>query len=230
MKLNNISICFLLLLVFSCSPTDTIREYFDNGNLKAEYAIKNGVKNGYSKTYFENGLLFYEGEYENGKRLGWHTMYFHNGKTRQKLLCEIDSTGREKVVRQQDFNEQGEQISEISFAHKKIEYVELSSRPLHIGDTLSLIVRILNPQYKEVEAMMGHFDQNLNITKKIEEPVYLVGRNHQVWFKIIMTEAGHVPIKGLIRDYDTRPITDSTVFVVGEDSFFMFETFVHPKR
>jgi hypothetical protein len=217
----------VLLLSFSCSKKkgEKVMEYFENGNLKAEYVIEDSLKNGYAKTYFGNGVVYYEGEYQNDKRLGWHVLYYESGKIRQKYYYVIEG-GKENAIRRLYFNQQGKQTSEITFARKRLEIAKLNDGELSVGDTLNLRVKILNSKYSEVEGMMGHFDANLNTTAEIDDPVFLRGRNHQVLFRIVMTEVGAVEITGLVRDYEERLLSDSTTFIVGEDSFFKYSTVI----
>lgn len=183
------------------------------------------LKDGYAKSYYENGLVYYEGEYQKGKRIGWHSLYYKGGKLRQKYLYDVNPIG-ERAILQQYFNEEGVQTSQIRFAQKRLEITRVNDGQLSVGDTLNLRIRILAPKYKNVEAMIGAFDENLNITQEIEDPAFLVGQNHQVLVRMVMTVDGECEITGLIRDYEEIKKSDSTTFILGEDSFFRFKTFV----
>jgi antitoxin component YwqK of YwqJK toxin-antitoxin module len=49
-----ISILFIFL---SChSDKNIVREYYDSGNIKSEYALSNGKKNGVQRDFYENGV------------------------------------------------------------------------------------------------------------------------------------------------------------------------------
>ena len=60
------------------------KQYFDNGNIKAEGWLLNGQKIDYWKTYYKNGVLKEEGRYKAGKKVKY--WYFYS--TKATLLQE----------------------------------------------------------------------------------------------------------------------------------------------
>lgn len=72
----------LLLLISGCSVIH--KDYYENGNIKAEYSIRNGKFVGKFKAYYDNGKLNSKGEYNNGKMVGiWH--YYYSTGSRQSI-------------------------------------------------------------------------------------------------------------------------------------------------
>ncbi len=59
-------------------------EFFDDGILKLEVELKNGLKHGNLKQYHENGELYLKGEYENDEPVGKWKYYDENGKLVKK--------------------------------------------------------------------------------------------------------------------------------------------------
>jgi len=49
-----------------------IKEYYENGALKAELSFRNGKLDGVSRFYSENGTLWATQSSRNGKRQGMH--------------------------------------------------------------------------------------------------------------------------------------------------------------
>lgn len=56
------------------------REYYQNGNLRAEYHYQNGKKNGYGRQYWDGGVLLQEAIYENDLETGLVTWYNEQGQ------------------------------------------------------------------------------------------------------------------------------------------------------
>lgn len=62
--------------------------YYDNGNVKIEYILKNGVGHGPVKNFYENGQLSLEGAYLNGKKHGKFVEYSDSGKINAQYSLE----------------------------------------------------------------------------------------------------------------------------------------------
>jgi len=58
------------------------KEYYEDGNLLKEGALKDGKRNGVWKSYYKDGKLWSEGEFVNGKMEGKTTSYHPNGQVR----------------------------------------------------------------------------------------------------------------------------------------------------
>jgi antitoxin component YwqK of YwqJK toxin-antitoxin module len=55
------------------------REYYEDGNLHKEGALKNNQMHGVWKSYYKNGLLWSEGEFDEGVRNGFANTFHGNG-------------------------------------------------------------------------------------------------------------------------------------------------------
>ena len=47
----------------------TFKLYYENGNIKYEGELQNGIPHGQGKSYYENGNIKYAGEWQNGKKV-----------------------------------------------------------------------------------------------------------------------------------------------------------------
>ena len=59
-----------------------LREWFDNGVLKLEYSMTDGIKNGICKRWYKNGQIDIMYNYNNGKLEGIQKKWYKNGKIR----------------------------------------------------------------------------------------------------------------------------------------------------
>ena len=90
------TITFLFLLfgtgvIYGQEP-EVKKEYWDNGELKSELRIKNGLKDGLAIRWFENGNKMSESHYKNGELEGLATGWYENGS---KILEEHFKDGNE---------------------------------------------------------------------------------------------------------------------------------------
>jgi antitoxin component YwqK of YwqJK toxin-antitoxin module len=72
----------MVFLSFSCS--NRIREYYESGNLRYEYAVKDRLKHGIALKYYETGELMQKSHWINGEKSGESTVYYKNGKIKLK--------------------------------------------------------------------------------------------------------------------------------------------------
>jgi antitoxin component YwqK of YwqJK toxin-antitoxin module len=70
----------LLVCKGGADKLETIKELHENGKLKLEYQVKNGMFNGYRKTYMDSGQLISEEYFSKDKKDGIETRYYDNGK------------------------------------------------------------------------------------------------------------------------------------------------------
>ena len=59
-------------------------DFFDDGTLKVEVSVKNGIKNGVYKQYYNNGELMLKGNFSNNQKHGTWKFYSHEGKLIEK--------------------------------------------------------------------------------------------------------------------------------------------------
>ena len=74
-----------LIKVEEISPEDldakTFKEYYDNGELKVEVPLKNGLKHGTYREYHPNGSIKLKGKYRRDKQVGLWKAYDPDGNT-----------------------------------------------------------------------------------------------------------------------------------------------------
>lgn len=59
------------------------KDYHDNGKLKSEAEIKNGVQHGESRFYYEDGNLFKIAFFENGQQVDTMKIFYRNGQLQE---------------------------------------------------------------------------------------------------------------------------------------------------
>jgi uncharacterized protein len=76
---NKLILAIGILTYMFISCTHSQKEYYNNGVLKTESEIKDGIKNGYSKHYSANGYLIALYNYEDGMKQGEFFTYYPDG-------------------------------------------------------------------------------------------------------------------------------------------------------
>jgi hypothetical protein len=80
-----------LLTSVSCSSfeeNEKFKEYYPNGNVKIEYAMKDSVLNGIYIDYYENGMLKSKCSYKNGKCYGRYLEFYKSGDLKYQLYYD----------------------------------------------------------------------------------------------------------------------------------------------
>lgn len=96
MKKINLSglLCISGIILFSCQDnkkTRIVEEYYPDGTIKSEIAVKDNLRNGKTKYYNEKGRLLSTAEYLKDKREGWVINYNPlNGKVTTKAFYKND--------------------------------------------------------------------------------------------------------------------------------------------
>jgi antitoxin component YwqK of YwqJK toxin-antitoxin module len=86
MKLFRLIIIILSLLFYFSCTTEIKKEFYNNGNIKAELPINHGKLDGIAKYYYQNGVLEKEVSYVNGLKQGITKDYLSNGN----LVFEVE--------------------------------------------------------------------------------------------------------------------------------------------
>ena len=116
-SIKRFSYIFLLTLSLgstSCNSdaqnTKEVKQYYDNGQLKATGFIQNGKKNGNAKLYYQNDKVKQEGQWKDDKQEGIWTYYYDDGtvsgKVNFKTMYKMDyansftptETNKKKVI------------------------------------------------------------------------------------------------------------------------------------
>src|SRR5688500_7752846 len=75
--------CFLVVTILtltSCNSSETMKEYYDTGELKYEYSVSNGKREGKYKMYYKDGTTMRYGQFREGLLDGWNSFYCTNGQ------------------------------------------------------------------------------------------------------------------------------------------------------
>lgn len=232
MKLFQFLIPILITGIFySCNEKEKI-EYYANGNKRIEAKIDNrGVLNGSFRSYYENGQLAYKGEYKDGLKIGKHLQYYEDGKLKDEFLYEIRKDN-EHLVDKKKYAPDGL----IYLDAKNVEgnfNINVLNKEVLLGDTIKVIIELLDPKYENSLAIIAAFDKNLNLTDSADIIGNFIGNNHhQVILKVLPKEVGRNRFTGLFRDFtiDLIPNNDSLGYRIAEDSFFEFSVTVNARK
>jgi antitoxin component YwqK of YwqJK toxin-antitoxin module len=141
---------FLCILLARCSNyNDRNLSYYDNGKVKTDSTIINGVANGPVKLYTELGTLKMEGFLKNGKRDSVFKFYYNSGSIESIVLYK---NGRPNGSSQEYF-EDGKLKSEGGYSHGKqdgivksyFENGNLKAVGRYVNDTLVGLYKIYYP-------------------------------------------------------------------------------------
>ena len=80
LKIKLILLISFLFLISSCWKQEIGRSYYEDGSIKTEATIKNGLLDGPSVMYYQNGLKMSKANYKNGLLDGLSISYYENGK------------------------------------------------------------------------------------------------------------------------------------------------------
>lgn len=88
---NKIVLIFRAFLIFCfCSCTKTTKEYYPNGELRAEYTLDNKKKEGVYNEYYPSGELKIEAHYQQGLLDGARKEFYQNGKSKKTTYYKRD--------------------------------------------------------------------------------------------------------------------------------------------
>lgn len=106
MKLFAFSIILISAQVFA--QTDTVKNYYPNGNVKSQFLYDNNLRQGEAIFYWENGNPKEKRNYVNDKVSGTVITYYEDGKVKEMYSIEngkrtgvssyYDSTGKSKDI------------------------------------------------------------------------------------------------------------------------------------
>ena len=82
LKIKFIIFISFFFLIASCWKQEVGRSYYEDGSIKTEASIRNGLLDGPSVMYFQNGLKMSEANYKNGLLNGLSISYYENGETK----------------------------------------------------------------------------------------------------------------------------------------------------
>ena len=76
--MKSIAKVFLLITLglLSCTRKEEVKTFYENGKLKGEGYLLDGMKEGKAKVYYESGRLKEEGTWKNNKQEGEWLLYY----------------------------------------------------------------------------------------------------------------------------------------------------------
>jgi hypothetical protein len=200
-------------------------EYYPSGGKKMEAGVdRHGLLDGRFKSYFENGQLAHEGKYKSGLKMGLHRQYYEDGKLKDEFIYKIFND-KELLVEKKKYAPDG-----LIFLHaKNVERnfdIRVQKSEAHLGDTVKVSIKLLNPTYENSLAIIASFDENLNVADSSVQMKNFIDDNddHEVLVEVLPKEVGENKFTGLFRDFsvDLIPGSDSLGYRIAEDSFFEF--------
>jgi hypothetical protein len=220
---------FITFLLASCAPK-VEKEYYPNGNVKYQWEVKDGVRNGITRSYFENGDQETEGRYMDDKPVGWHILYYPGGQVHQRTYYQ-SVNGVERRARQMLYDKKGRLTADFRFAEKSITSELLQTGTIHVNDTVVIKLTIKDPKHALCAADLGKYDENLN-EKDGPNKDFLAHRgnkNHEVLMGIQLTKPGLDTLTWMVFDYDLRYDSASVETQVGEQSYARLIVNVEPR-
>ena len=214
---------FIVFVLVSCDNHETKRTHFKTGQVESEYQVKDGLRDGFARTYYEDGSLKFEGAFKGGLRDGWHVLYYVGGGINQKTFY-TNANGAEQAKTKLRYNKQGELISDFSFVEKRISLEVKNQTPYYVNDTLFMKIKIEDAKHSYCEAVLGHFDSNLNVLRAPEgDPITVSGNeNHEIIMRVQLTKPGKDTLTWIVRDFDFKYKTDSTGTSFGENAYLAY--------
>jgi hypothetical protein len=222
--MNNWAYILLIAILFldSCDRTRNKLLYHDNGRLKAELSIKDGLRNGYCKFFYPNGNIMHEGSFRNDLKVGRHLEYFADSQAlvQFEVYYEIRD-GKQVPIKKIKYNRDGLAIYESNLANRKIK-IEPLSTPEFVGDTLTVSVKILDPEFEYTAAFVGDFDRYLITSDTIPSRYFEGTTDHSSTISIVPMQVGLNRLKGFIRDFDIKFVNDTLGATVAFDTYFEY--------
>jgi antitoxin component YwqK of YwqJK toxin-antitoxin module len=81
--MKNIYLAITVIAVCCCQKKQKEVAYYDNGQLKKEIILQDGLRQGIGIDYYRSGKIYAKSFWQNGKIHGKHTIHFENGIIKQ---------------------------------------------------------------------------------------------------------------------------------------------------
>lgn len=148
--------------------------YHENGQLRHEVTLKNGLPEGLSVNYYPSGAIMSKAYWRNGKKHGPATSYYEDGKIRQESyfergICQVatdyHNEGRKMQITYFDsleryfdyvrFQPNGER--DYSPESKRVLFLPLKDT-VRKGEEYVAAIRLGNRQFDWIEVILGDLD------------------------------------------------------------------------
>ena len=141
----------------------TIQKFYDNGNLKEDFRLKDGVVHGQYKAYHSNGKLSLQGGYDSGRFVGrWE---YYDAEERFDSVTEYSIVNtKSEINRKWVFDKNGDTINERSFYYITQFYKDT----IEIGEFNSLYIMLENPYFgDQLTILLGGFDKGFSNVEEV---------------------------------------------------------------
>lgn len=194
----------------------TIRKFYENGNLKAIYYLKDGVVHGDYKSYYSNGKVYLKGEYDSGLSVGRWEYYDSNGHLDSVIEYFIVNT-KSEINQKWVFDKNGDTFNEKSFYYTAQFYKDT----IEMGECNSLYIIVEKPYFgNQMTILLGDFDKGfINMEEAEIDTLWLTTYGFQYNFVSYKPGKNVVRLIAVDLDKDGR----AKYFFIEEDFFVVAE-------
>ena len=216
----------LLLVVFLVSCQDN-REvtYYENGNVKLEVDLKEGIRNGKSTEYYEDGSIKSKALWSNDKLNGQATYYYNNGIVKSVVNWKEN----QKVGKAEYFYETGQIKSKCNYLNDTL----MTGEVLNYSESGGIIERKIYSEDGKLAYIEDHSDEGkpkgtvlplIYPYKKVVAP----GESYSGKIKFGFNLTGDIAIElGHINSVPTF-VKDTVIYAGGEGNYSF--TIKNPKK
>jgi hypothetical protein len=222
-----------------------VTEYYPDGKVKVIYNVKNKHWNGKAKFYSKTGQLESTEIYKNSNKNGW-AYYYKNGNIYKKIFFKdnlrsgpyyeyyknqkgrihfkvnyLVVRGKEVVTNYIEYSPTGEIIQQSN----KVE-IKLSADSAFLGDSIRVILEVVNPEFDKMRVFVGGFDEYFNIKDSLKLQV-IDGKNFKASFTFIPHSLGWQALRGYVSDYKIiKKYKDGAYETKSKDIYFEHKIYI----
>lgn len=113
------ALAFILCFASLLRGADLAEEKYSNGQVKARYALVNGVRNGPYNLFFEDGKRQESGNYRNGELDGVRTLFHANGQLKERATYKLGKLDGPQA----EFDDKNHQLKSAEYLQGKLNGV-----------------------------------------------------------------------------------------------------------
>lgn len=200
----------------------TVQKYYDNGNLKEVFSLKNGVLHGHYQSFYQNGSISLRGSYDSGRFVGkWE---YINKNEHLDSITEYTIVGSKSEINQKwVFSKKGEIILDKSFYYT----TEFYEDTVELGTFNSLLLLLEQPYYgHQMAILLGDFDQKFSNMEEIEvDSLWLPKYGFQ--YNFVSYKPGKNVVRLIAVDLD---ISGNAKYFFIEEEFFVSAEYRNGKK
>lgn len=164
----------ILLILYSCTSEE--KEYYPSGELKYEYTLKNGKKDGIALKYYESGELMQKSNWIEGEKVGKSFTYYKNGE--KKYVADFENSKQDGWTFHYDSSGNLKAKQKFVEGHLDGEFEEYYAN----GELLS---KGTNNYKKATRVIYGYFPNG-------DPRGYVFERNDSLIYSKTFNEQGHI--------------------------------------